>query len=129
PVYLSARGAIAGGGAIDAIGGAINNSYQGTGAGGAIALEGATLSGAFLQNLSAAAGEARRSFSIASGAGSIYLKRADAAFGDLIVDNGGRTAVPTELPALGIADITSVSASTLTLSQTYAAPYLAGHWV
>ena len=65
----------------------------------------------------------------ASGAGSIYLKRADAAFGDLLVDNGGQTATPTELPALGIADIAAVSGNTLTLSQKYAAPSLAGRWV
>ncbi|HWS71351.1 MAG TPA: hypothetical protein VN605_04525, partial [Thermoanaerobaculia bacterium] len=128
-VYLSTRGAIAGGGTIEAIGGATNSSWQGTGAGGAIALEGSTLSGALLQHLSAAAGAAEPFMSVASGAGSIYLKRADAPFGDLVVDNGGRVTAPTELPALGLADIAAVSGNTLTLSSKYVAPYLTGHWV
>jgi hypothetical protein len=119
---------LSGGGSADASGGDFTAGSGATGGGGAIAFEYGTASGKLLSNLVAKAGGVGRP----GGAGSIYLKSADATYGTLRIDNSGlaTTYAATELPAFGRTRAASVTGDSITLDgKRWLSPALAGHWV
>ena len=65
------------------------------------------------------------------GAGTIYLKGPTSTYGDLTVDNGGKTGQATELPSLGcgIAQAGTTGATLVTDRAVNIPAYFAGNWV
>ncbi|HEX8408778.1 MAG TPA: discoidin domain-containing protein [Thermoanaerobaculia bacterium] len=125
-VWISA-GRITGTGVVEALGGRNTDccSYGG-GGGGAISVEYSDPN-TVLPTLRAYAQPSVRN----AGAGTIYVKGADATYGDLRVDNNGLSGNVTVLPSLGsgtaIAD--TIGATLVTSRATNVQPYFAGHWV
>ncbi len=122
-----ATGRISGTGTIEANGARSQNCCNfGGGGGGAIAIE-YTDATSVVPTLKAATTSSNRQ----AGAGSIYVKRAGQAWGDLTVDNGGVVGNVTQLPAFGngtaLAGTTGVTL--VTDRSANIQPYFAGHWV
>jgi hypothetical protein len=119
--------ALAGTGSIEARGGGACCAL-GTGGGGAIAIEFTSLepSSTLLESLSAATTPPNRT----GGAGTVYVKGSGAAYGDLLVDNGGAGGL-TVLPALGSGGAQAGSGgSVLVTDRAVPVPaYFTGHWV
>jgi len=126
-VWITATGAIAGDGTIEALGGASGNNNRGSGGGGAIAVEYGSSSGTVLENLRAWGGQ----HTVVGGAGTICLAGPAADHGDLIVDNGGLSGQGTKLPALGGGAAQAGSTGSLLVTDRAVAipPYFVGHWV
>ena len=76
-------------------------------------------------------GEQRARTNRFGGAGTIYLKGSTSTYGDLTVDNGGKTGQATELPSLGsgIAQAGTTGATLVTDRAVNIPAYFAGNWV
>jgi hypothetical protein len=118
-------GKISGTGRIDT---GSSNTTWGAGGGGAIAIE-YTDPTSTLPTLASATGASSQS--ILGGAGTIYVKGANATYGDLIVDNAGQSGQPTVLPSLGSGTAqTGTGGSTLVTGRSSNIPaYFAGNWI
>ncbi|HXA17287.1 MAG TPA: Ig-like domain-containing protein [Thermoanaerobaculia bacterium] len=103
---------ISGSGEIHADGGA---SRFGGGGGGRLAIYsvGSTGMGVTRTNITSSGGSAQTSGNRQGAAGTVYFKRSDQSYGELIVDNGTNpTTNPTPLTSVGSGVITSVTSST-----------------
>jgi hypothetical protein len=78
-----------------------------------------------------ASASATSGFGYPGGAGTIYVKGANATYGNLTVDNAGLSGQPTVLPSLGSGTaLTGTSGSTLVTDRSVDIPaYFVGHWV
>jgi hypothetical protein len=118
---------VAGTGSIEA-GGGDACCGLGTGGGGAIAIEYATVeaSSTLLDSLHAPTWNDHTR----GGAGSVYLRRSGQAYGDLLLDNGGATGT-TVLPALGGGVALAGTGGTVLVTDRAEAipPYFVGHWI
>jgi hypothetical protein len=116
-VWLTTPGTLAGAGTIQALG-ANGGNTRASGGGGAIAIEYGTVSGSLLSKLNAAG--QYTGWEAEGGAGSIFTRAATATYGDLLLDNRGNNSrfTVTELPSFGRATASSVTGSTVTLSNT-----------
>jgi hypothetical protein len=114
---------LAGTGSIEAKGG---TALRG-GGGGAVAIEYTNAIGPLPANINAAGGGS----STPGGAGTILVKSAAQAFGNLTVDNGSVVGQGTELPALGSGfALNTVAGATLVTDRTVdIPPYFVAHWV
>jgi len=120
-----ATGKITGAGKIDT--GSVNTTW-GSGGGGAISIE-YTDPTSSLPVLASASGTSSQGYP--GGAGTIYVKGANATYGDLTVDNAGISGQPTVLPSLGSGTAqTGTAGSTLVTGRSSTIPpYFAGNWV
>ena len=116
---------ISGAGRIDT---SATNTTWGSGGGGAIAIE-YTDPASSLPVLASATGTSSQGYP--GGAGTIYVKGANATYGTLTVDNAGQSGQPTVLPSLGSGTaLTGTSGSTLVTDRSVDIPaYFFGHWV
>ena len=125
-IWLTVTGSVSGQGVIEAKGGSAPPSSRASGGGGAIALEyGGTLTLAE-GSLKVSGG----SYSYIGGAGTVFLKRPNSTFGDLIIGPNYYAAIATVLPGLGsgIAQ-TGSSGTTLVTDKSSIPAYFVGHWV
>jgi len=120
-----ATGRISGAGKIDTSTPGVN---WGTGGGGAIAIE-YTDPASTLPVLASASSASGQGYP--GGAGTIYVKGANATYGDLTVDNGGVSGQPTVLSSLGSGTAQAgTSGSTLVTGRSSNIPaYFSGNWV
>jgi hypothetical protein len=120
-----ATGKISGAGRIDT---SSVNANWGSGGGGAITIE-YTDPTSTLPVLASATGTSNQGFR--GGAGTMYVKGANATYGALTVDNAGLSGQPTVLPSLGSGTaLTGTTGSTLVTDRTVdIPPYFVGHWV
>jgi hypothetical protein len=120
-----ATGKISGAGRIDT---SAANTTWGSGGGGAIAIE-YTDPASTLPVLASATGSSNQGYP--GGAGTIYVKGANATYGDLTVDNAGITGQATVLSSLGSGTAqTGTTGNTLVTGRSSAIqPYFAGNWV
>jgi hypothetical protein len=121
---------LAGIGTIETKGGNATQSQEGSGGGGAIAVEYSSLSAAstLLDHLQAYGGAS----GVTGGAGTVYVRGGTATYGQLTVDNGTVTGHRrTILPALGkgAAGPGSGGATLATGRSAPIPPYFVGHWV
>lgn len=129
-VWITTPAALGGAGAIDVAGGHVTSGNGGAGAGGSIALEYNSASGALLTRLTARGGTGSSAHH--GGAGTINLKSALAPSGHLVVDNGDASPAyaVTELPSLGRVPAASVNAGTIELdSVRWLSAAIVGHAV
>ncbi|MGZ8810455.1 MAG: hypothetical protein ACXW29_04875, partial [Thermoanaerobaculia bacterium] len=125
-IWVSGTTAVRGNGTAEAVGSA---TYDGpTGGGGAISIESGSAD-PILWTMSARAGSPVGGSKI-GGAGTIYVRRATSTYGEVTIDNGGRTGQLTDLPSLGsgIAQANTTGATLVTDRATIPA-YFAGHWI
>ncbi|MGZ8833897.1 MAG: hypothetical protein ACXW19_11960, partial [Thermoanaerobaculia bacterium] len=125
-IWVSGTTAVGGNGTAEAVGSA---TYDGpTGGGGAISIESGSAD-PILWTMSARAGSPVGGSKI-GGAGTIYVRRATSTYGEVTIDNGGRTGQLTDLPSLGsgIAQANTTGATLVTDRATIPA-YFAGHWI
>ncbi len=102
--------------------------YQnGSGGGGAIAIDSDVIDEGIVSGLIASGGLRGRE----GGAGTIYLTGAGSTYGDLVVDNGGREGEWTVLPSLGSGEALGGSGGTLleTNRDESIPSFFEGHWV
>ncbi|HEX7831273.1 MAG TPA: discoidin domain-containing protein [Thermoanaerobaculia bacterium] len=113
-------------GTIEARGG---SGHRG-GGGGAIAVEYTTATDTLLANVTAYGGSASNAPK-SGGAGTIVIKPATLAYGELTIDNAALNGHPIELPALGsgTAQTGSAAATLITNRSADIPPYFAGHFV
>ncbi len=127
-IWITAEGSVSGSGSITAIGGPSENGAQGSGGGGAIAIEyGGTLDPTLEANLLARGGHRDRE----GGAGSIYLKGPASVYGDLLLNNGSVVGGSTTLPSLGMGMALAGSGGAILVTDraTDIPAYFVGHWV
>jgi hypothetical protein len=117
-------GKISGNGRIDT---GSNNTTWGAGGGGAIAIEYTDPTSTLPVLASATSTSSQGNL---GGAGSIYVKGANATYGDLTVDNAGQSGQPTVLPSLGSGTAQAgTGGSTLVTDRSNIPAYFAGNWI
>ncbi|MCA1733476.1 MAG: hypothetical protein LC732_07730, partial [Acidobacteria bacterium] len=123
-IWITAPG-YAGSGRVEARGG---NAHFGAGGGGAIAIE-YTREATRLPSYAVHTGTS--GYSRFGGAGTVWTHGASSVYGDLLVDNAGKSGQATELPALGSGvALTGSGGTTLVTDRAIEIPeYFVGHWV
>jgi|CXWL01.1.fsa_nt_gi hypothetical protein len=116
--------------------GTVNADGTGAGGGGRIALYVTTLDPGLLARTTARGGSLSGSSAIPANqgaAGSIFVKRPEEAFGELIFDNGGRISAPpvqaSELPGVGAGTVDAVVGSVVTDLDAAFPAGIEGLWV
>jgi len=130
-VWITTTGSVSGTGVIEARGG--DNGTYGHGGGGAVTVEYGA--GGFPLTTTIRTGSSTNTNYKPGGSGTLLLKGPLATYGDLTVDNGGKTGQTTDLPHLdggrvsSVTNVTADSATVTTDRATAIQPYFAGHWV
>ncbi|MEA2604010.1 MAG: large repetitive protein [Acidobacteriota bacterium] len=127
-----AAASLSGPGSITASGGGSTDFFGTSGGGGRIALYAATVEDRLIGNTHAAGGWKFGGLSQyhRGSAGTLFVKRDAAPFGDLIVDNSGRGTLvslrATALPSVGAGFVDAVTATSITDDQATFSPSVAG---
>ncbi len=111
-----------------------NGAMPGGGGGGRIAIYYDSMAKFPLAQLRAYGAQSKNSNYYSAGAGTIFLKQTSQKYGMLVVDNGGtKGQIPvreTVLPAVGVGNITGLTADSITDKNAQWEPgSLVGHWV
>ena len=125
-VWLSVDGLLSGEGSVNVKGGDSENGAQGSGGGGAIALDYDSTGGSLFDSLVVRGGLRYRQ----GGAGSVLLRGPTSTYGDVIFDHSTVTSGWTHLPELGAGVAQAGSGSSnLETELTSIQPYFVGHYV